>query len=61
MTNYEKFMSNHVRTTTTITMYGDWTDKLHIVRSVNGYSERALITAKYDATTLQTIITVKGV
>lgn len=61
MTNYEKFIKDHVRTTTIITMYGDWTNKLHIIRTVNGYSERALITAKYDVNTLQTIITVKGV
>lgn len=61
MTDYEKFIMHNIRTTTIFTMSGDWSDKTHIIRKVNGFSEKAIITTLYDAFNHITTVTVKGV
>lgn len=61
MTDFEKFVSQNIRTTTIFVMGGDWTEKAHIIRKVNGYSDKAIITTVYDACKHETTITVKGV
>lgn len=61
MTDFEKFVSQNIRTTTIFLMGGDWSNKLEIVRKVNGYSEKAKIHAHYYSDSNETIITVRGV
>jgi hypothetical protein len=61
MTDYEKFIKHNIHTTTIFIMSGDWSDKSHIIRKVNGFSEKAIITTAYDACEHKTTVTVKGV
>ena len=61
MTDFEKFISQNIRTTTIFVMGGDWTNKTEIVRKVNGFTEKAKITTMYSAFDHTTTITVKGV
>jgi len=61
MTDFEKFISQHLTQFTVMTMGGDWTNKLEIVRKVNGYSAKAIITAHYYSDRNETIIKVRGV
>jgi len=61
MTDFEKFVSQNIRTTTIFVMGGDWTEKVEIIRKVNGFSEKAIITTVYDACDHETTVTVKGV
>ncbi len=61
MTDFEKFISQNIYTITVFTMGGDWTNKLEIVRRVNGYSAKARITAHYYDDRNETIIKIKGV
>lgn len=61
MTDYEKFIMHNIRTTTIFIMSGDWTEKTHIIRKVNGFSEKAIITTVYDAVEHKTTATVNEV
>lgn len=61
MTDFERFIAQHLSQFTVITMGGDWTNKLEIVRRVNGYSAKAIITAHYYDDRNETIIKIKGV
>lgn len=61
MTDYEKFIAQNIRTTTIFVMGGDWREREHIIRKVNGFSEKAIITTVYDACYHETTVTVKGV
>lgn len=61
MTDFEKFISQNIRTTTIFDMGGDWSEKTEIIRKVNGFTEKAEITTMYDACNNETTITVKGV
>lgn len=61
MTDFEKFVSQNIRTTTIFVMGGDWRGREDIIRKVNGFSEKAIITTAYDACNHETTVTVKGV
>lgn len=61
MTDFEKFVSQNIRTTTIFVMGGDWRGREHIIRKVNGFSEKVIIITVYDACNHETTITVKGV
>lgn len=61
MTDFEKFISQNIRTTTIFVMGGDWSEKTEIIRKVNGFTANALITYAYDWIKNETTITVRGV